>query len=384
MLRIATVLVTVLLALVGEAGAACPGDCGADGMVTVSELILGVNIALGAAATAQCPSFDGNGDGTVAVNELIGGVASALNGCPFTGQYTARLDVGDGETATVKLQVGSDGAATGTLSVAAGAARGAALMVEIPLLNLTGSVDLDSGAFNLTGTVAGPNGDVPVDVSGTLPERPGLAGTLQLDIGPQSFSGPIRAGSGEPTPTATPTRPAVTPTPTATAVPASFPTPPGDTCERGAISLVFRNPSGTNSYVDLGTGLALRKGSFTLVAGAAFGGGGVPCSLNAGDILRRVQLTYLGAVASGQSIPLGRGRGQAAFDYLETPTSNPLGTRGWRSDSGALVIDHLDATTVRFHISGALMSPEPSFSFQQPATGTMVIDAGAAGTLSMP
>jgi hypothetical protein len=109
----------------------------------------------------------------------------------------------------------------------------------------------------------------------------------------------------------------------------------------------------------------------------------VPCTLNAGDIIRRVQVSYVGAGATqGASLPLGRSFGKVMFDYLETPTSNPLGTRGWRGDSGTLVIDHLDATTVRFHIVGAMMSPEPSFSIQTPATGTMTIDAGAAGTLS--
>lgn len=379
MARVTILMFLVLTLAVPRAEARCAGDCGGDGVVTVNELITGVNLALGGGPTGQCPSIDANGDGAVVVNELVAAVANALGGCPFTGQYTARLDVGDQETAVIRMQVAPDGSATAALMVVP--TRGAALRLEIPLLNLVGTVDLDSGAFHFAGTVQGQNGDVPVDISGAMPERPGLSGTLDLEIGSESFSGAVVAGDGQPTPTRTPTQAAVTPTPTATAPPANYPTPPGGGCATGTWSLTFRNPSGTNSYVDLGPGLGIGKGSFTLVSGAVFGGGAVPCSLNPGDIIRRVQLTYLGAATQGASIPLGRERGQATFDYIETPTNNPLGTRGWRADSGTLVIDQLDGGHVRLHIANAVMSPEPSFSFQTPATGTLTIDAGAAGTL---
>jgi hypothetical protein len=61
---------------------ACVGDCGADGSVTVDELITGVNIALGNAGLEQCAAFDSSGDGTVTVDELIAAVNVALGGCP--------------------------------------------------------------------------------------------------------------------------------------------------------------------------------------------------------------------------------------------------------------------------------------------------------------
>jgi hypothetical protein len=59
----------------------CVGDCNGDGEVTVNELIIGVNIALGSAPASQCTSFDVNSNGMVEVNELIGGVNALLNGC---------------------------------------------------------------------------------------------------------------------------------------------------------------------------------------------------------------------------------------------------------------------------------------------------------------
>src|SRR5205085_1269386 len=111
-----------------------------------------------------------------------------------------------------------------------------------------------------------------------------------------------------------------------------------------------------------------------------FGGGAAPCTLNVGDILRRVQLIYIGPGAvEGASLSIGRSRGQVTFDYLEAPATNPLATRGWRADSGVLVIDKLQGSQLAFHIVNAVMSPEASFSFQTPAMGTITIDAGASG-----
>lgn len=60
----------------------CVGDCNGDGNVTVDELVLGVNIALGTANIDACPAFDADGNGSVTVDELIQGVNNALNGCP--------------------------------------------------------------------------------------------------------------------------------------------------------------------------------------------------------------------------------------------------------------------------------------------------------------
>jgi hypothetical protein len=65
----------------GGPPAGCVGDCGGDGIVTVDEIIIGVNIALGSLPPERCPSLDTNGDRTVTVDELIKAVNNALNGC---------------------------------------------------------------------------------------------------------------------------------------------------------------------------------------------------------------------------------------------------------------------------------------------------------------
>ena len=61
---------------------ACIGDCDGDHMVSVDELVKGVNIAIGGAALSACSAFDTNTDGAVTIDELIGAVDAALTGCP--------------------------------------------------------------------------------------------------------------------------------------------------------------------------------------------------------------------------------------------------------------------------------------------------------------
>lgn len=70
----------------GRAAAQCVGDCNGDGEVTINELILGVNIALGNDPVSACPAFASDGEVTIA--QLIKGVNAALNGCPASGSPT--------------------------------------------------------------------------------------------------------------------------------------------------------------------------------------------------------------------------------------------------------------------------------------------------------
>jgi pseudomonalisin len=59
----------------------CPGDCNGDGVVTIGEILSGVNIALGTTPDSQCVGLDANDDGAVTVDELLQAVGHALNGC---------------------------------------------------------------------------------------------------------------------------------------------------------------------------------------------------------------------------------------------------------------------------------------------------------------
>ena len=62
-------------------GKPCAGDCSNDGSVTVDELVMGVNIALGNESIRACMAFDPGGDDLVTVDELVKAVNNALSGC---------------------------------------------------------------------------------------------------------------------------------------------------------------------------------------------------------------------------------------------------------------------------------------------------------------
>jgi hypothetical protein len=83
MRRIGSVVALALLGLVATSSARgeCVGDCSGTNMVTIANLIVGVNIALGSQPPSACPAFQ-NAEGMVDIAQLIKGVNNALNGCP--------------------------------------------------------------------------------------------------------------------------------------------------------------------------------------------------------------------------------------------------------------------------------------------------------------
>jgi hypothetical protein len=74
------------LLLAGPAAATpvCTGDCNGDGVVSIDELVNGVNILLDNMPVTRCSACDRDGNGTVSVDEVIDAVRSSLNGCPAT------------------------------------------------------------------------------------------------------------------------------------------------------------------------------------------------------------------------------------------------------------------------------------------------------------
>jgi len=73
---------TRLYALGTIAGAACSGDCGNDGSITIDELVTMVNIALGNGPLSTCTGGDADSSGEITINEIVAAVNNALNGCP--------------------------------------------------------------------------------------------------------------------------------------------------------------------------------------------------------------------------------------------------------------------------------------------------------------
>lgn len=88
----------------------CPGDCNATGTITVDELVLSVNIALGRQPSSECGSIDLDLNDTVTVDELVLGVRGSLSGCPpaFPESHFAILDSIIGQSSI--MTVSGDGA----------------------------------------------------------------------------------------------------------------------------------------------------------------------------------------------------------------------------------------------------------------------------------
>lgn len=78
----ALMLALATLSTTTPAAALCVGDCNLDAGVTVDEIIVGVNIALGSTPADECMAIDGNLDRQVTVDEIITAVSAALTGCP--------------------------------------------------------------------------------------------------------------------------------------------------------------------------------------------------------------------------------------------------------------------------------------------------------------
>lgn len=72
----------VSLVLPTPTPARCVGDCNRDGSVTINELLIMVNVALGSASPSACESGDVDGDGAITVTEIIAAVNRVLAGCP--------------------------------------------------------------------------------------------------------------------------------------------------------------------------------------------------------------------------------------------------------------------------------------------------------------
>lgn len=108
----AATLAGVLLSPIGAQAAAatpaaaaidpqvCAGDCGADGAITVDEIVRLVNIALGSAPPASCAQGIAS-TGAVDIAAIIEAVNNALNGCRTAGE---RCLVASGGAATTCVE----------------------------------------------------------------------------------------------------------------------------------------------------------------------------------------------------------------------------------------------------------------------------------------
>src|SRR5262249_36141769 len=77
---LAVTLATLLAAAQARAQGPCVGDCTNQGQVTVSDMVIGVNIVLETQPPSACPNFQ-NAQGKVDVAQLVKGANNLLAGC---------------------------------------------------------------------------------------------------------------------------------------------------------------------------------------------------------------------------------------------------------------------------------------------------------------
>lgn len=185
------------------AAGACIGDCNGDGEVTVNEVVVAVNIALGVFDVGQCPNADRDGDGEVTIDELLVGVNDALNGCPTpTPTRTATSTA----TATVTVTPTATPTVTGTPTLVARPCRLLAGSSQVTfqsqhfraVANLTGSQVWRFGSAQPDGTreILSRPEDSHFDCLGASVLTSNVAGCIRMDP-TTSAHGVIDCGGGQ-------------------------------------------------------------------------------------------------------------------------------------------------------------------------------------------
>jgi hypothetical protein len=380
-------MLIMVAVLAGQAGALCTGDCGNDGQVAVDELVLSVNIALGTGSLAQCTSADASGDSQVTVDELVSAVNNALVGCPtFAGEYYGTVDLDDG-SATMNLTVEADGQATGDVVIYGEAGslitRG---RTQIASFVISGSVDLNTGAYMLSGSYLQNGQTIPVEASGVLPQRLGGTGTFNFQLGSSTYTGSITTGDGStPTPTRTPPVPTATPTQTG-----PTPTPPSGGCADGIFEVTASNLSPDSNLavpaVTLGRVTALDTldttgNTYVWTVTAA------PCSVALGDISHVLILQAVGIPTRIQpgTYPLASATPPFVGITYSESRLNPLDpggnfSRSWGTTGGTLIIEDAGGGVLRVRASGVPMGPHPLL---RGGTGTFTLELNGVLTRVM-
>jgi hypothetical protein len=163
-----------MLTLVGvppTSAQTCVGDCRGTGMVTISDLILGVNIVLELQPASACPAFE-NAGGVVDIAQIVKGINNALQGCPAvpTATSTAPQTASLTPTLTATIPLAATATATGTPAGTAtatltptGTPAGTASATVTPTGTPTGTA-----AATVTPTPSGtPTGSAAATVTGT-------------------------------------------------------------------------------------------------------------------------------------------------------------------------------------------------------------------------
>ncbi len=395
---LAGLLGSALVLGAGSARAACTGDCSGDGVVTVDEVILGVNIALGLSVPTSCGAIDGDSDGQVTIDELVSAVNGVLNSCapllttptptptatPTQGLATPTPCASNDGTAAVTATSASPASGQGPLQAscvtaenaggtrteltrvsARGTVNGREFLLQVYFVTATGEIDTVSYGWDLSPEF--PDFFENLAFCNT-PRCAGASMNLAAKTITLSNAALSDAGSPSAVLNGTITLDRI-PDPVAT------PTPPPP-CPGGSATLNLSDVQGTNSSQPLPA---------TLLLGTA---------MNFSRPADPPVFAYLSALYDGCPMPFPRLTLGFQFSgaELQAGTTYQVGSingnlnqiefreegfsnfKSWEAQSGSLVVDSIDNGTVAFRIVDAHMRPKDagtSGTFVLNVTGTL-------------
>lgn len=378
----------------GAAMATCSGDCSGDGQVTIDEILLEIEIALGSEPAGSCDGSGSGEGGRTTVDDVVVAVNHATGSCePVATTPTATPTVtptpppcesngsaavfassatpanGTGELLESCVTAENAGGSRDDLTrvSARGTVNGIDFLLQVYFVTATGQVDTVSygwmpfpGIPDFFDNLAFCNTPACVGVTINLATKIiRFRNTALASEGGQSavLNGSITLDA-LPTPMATPT-----------------PTP----CPGGSLTLNFSEVQGTNTSQPLPASLILGTAmNFSRAAdppvfaylSALYDGCPMP--------FPRLTLgfQFSGApIQAGTVYPVGSSQGQLnQIEFREEGFSN---FKSWEAQSGSLIVDSVDASHVTLRIVDAHMRPR--FIDTQ---GTFVINA--AGSLTTP
>ena len=228
----------------------CVGDCSGDGVVSISDLITGVNIALGTQPVSTCPAF-ADAQGKVDVAQLIKGVNNALNGCPTSSPTPTVTDTGT-PTATPTT--------TPTIATATPTVTGTAPPVTATNTATTTPTNTATATPTTTATAT------PTVTGATATHTPSSTATpTRTETATSTATGTPTNTIASATPTATPTTTHTPETPTATTTAATN-TPTVTAMATTTATPTATLPTPTTTHTQSATATATPTGTATNTA----------------------------------------------------------------------------------------------------------------------
>jgi hypothetical protein len=167
----------------------CVGDCDGNGLVTVDEVITGVNLVLGVAGHTGCAAFDCSGTGVVTIDCLVQAVNAARDHCPGTLLPTA-TSTGTTTAAQTPPIATSTPIASATMTAtasASGTQRPTQTATAMPQLTATPTARATSSATAIPTRTDVPPSQSPTPTGTALatptlaPPTPTATGSVNLD-----------------------------------------------------------------------------------------------------------------------------------------------------------------------------------------------------------